>query len=167
MRSPRSRAALVAVVVLGLALGAEPAAVASVRATAAKASAVSTPRWSVVATTAVASSSSSGPLTVSLAADSFVSASNNGSTPIDGAYTVRFVATATGGAAAEVQQCSATWSESTNTCPGTITVVASTTAAATWTVPGYFPPGSGVRLRIHPVVSAPQETLRLSVAVTN
>jgi hypothetical protein len=159
-------------VLLPLVLLAPGAAQAALGSTRSGTEAVAVARWSVVITVGTTTSNpvttaTTGAVTVPLDADSFVYGNNNGTATLDNGYRITLPMTATGGATAELDQCSGgTWDEVADTCSGTVTSVAVTGGTNLYTLSTGYPPGYGIRFRVHPLASGAGNTVTIGASVT-
>jgi hypothetical protein len=133
---------------------------------------VAVARWSVVMTVGTPTSNpvtpgTTGAVTVPLDADSFVWGNNNGTATLDNGYRITLPMTATGGATAELDQCSGgSWDEVADTCSGTVTSVAVTGGTNPYTLTSGYPPGYGIRFRVHPLAYGAGNTVTVGASVT-
>jgi hypothetical protein len=128
-------------------------------------SATSAARWAVVFTSSAnPAASTTGALTVPLNGDSFVFGTNTG-VGLGPRFTVHMPMTATGGATAELQQCSGAWDTVANTCAGSVSVVAVTGGANVYPLPTSYPSGYSIRFRVHPTALGTGNTVTVGATV--
>jgi hypothetical protein len=127
--------------------------------------AVSTPKWSIVFAATPPTPATSGALQVPLDADSFVYGGNNGTVGLRSGFTVTMPMSATGGATAELQQCTVAWDPVANVCPGSMTVVAVTNGANVYALPSTYPVNYSIEFRVHPTANGVGNSLTLGATV--
>jgi hypothetical protein len=159
-------------VLLPLSLLAPGIAHAALGSTRSAGEAVTVARWSVVMTVGTATTnpvtpSTTGAVTVPLDGDSFVWGNNNGTATLNNGFRITLPMTATGGATAELDQCSGgSWDEVADTCSGTVTSVAVTGGTNPYTLSSGYPPGYGIRFRVHPLTDGAGNTVTIGASVT-
>ena len=154
---------VLAVVLLSVLL--PTAATAAVSGVSWKKPVVSTPKWSIVFSPTAPTAATRGPVEVPLDGDSFVYGGNNGTVALRSGFTVTMPMSATGGATAQLEQCSVAWDTAGNICPGTVSVVAVTDGANVYALPSSYPAGYSIQFRVHPTAGGAGNTLTLGATV--
>jgi hypothetical protein len=158
-------------------LGALPAAdaLAGLAATTARSQSVGVPKWSVVLSAGTATSSTTGAPMPRLDGDTYWWISNNGTATLDPRFTVTLLVATTGGASAQLEQCSGpaalvqnNWDETAGACTGTgsVSVIAYANTPTPYVLPASYPPGAAMRLRLHVTADGAGNTATLNVTVS-
>jgi hypothetical protein len=174
--TPCRRAAAVLLAVAAV-LGVSPtaSALAGLGAVTAKSQSVGVPKWSAVISAAAATPATTGAPTAALDNDTYWWISNNGTATLDPHFTVTLTVVTTGGASAQLEQCSGppnlvqdNWDQSTGTClgTGTLSVIAYANTPTPYVLPASYPVGAAVRLRLHVTANGAGNTAALNVTVS-
>jgi hypothetical protein len=124
-------------------------------------------RWAVMFTSAPPTWSATGPATEPLDSDTFPYFTNFSSVALSSTFSFTMPMSATGGATAQLEQCSTGWDTTNNVCAGTITPFAFTGQTNPLTFTGSLPANTYIRFRLHPTANGAGNTATLHATVTN
>jgi hypothetical protein len=173
-RCRRGAAVLFAVAAV---LGISPAAdaLAGLGAVTVKSQSAGVPKWSVVFSDVTATPATTGAANPGLDNDTYWWISNNGTATLDPHFTVTITIVTTGGASAQLEQCSGppnlvqnNWDESAGTClgTGTMSVIAYANTPTPYVLPASYPVTAAMRLRLHVTGNGAGNTATLNVTVS-
>jgi hypothetical protein len=162
----RRRIVLPAILFVGVVLGAGTA-LAAVNAVARNGVSFYSARWIVMFTSAPPTWSASGPATEPLDADTFPYFTNFSSVALTPTFSFTMPMSATGGATAQLEQCSTGWDTVNNLCAGTVTAFAYTGQTNPLSFTGSLPANTYIQFRLHPTANGAGNTATLNASVTN
>jgi hypothetical protein len=124
-------------------------------------------RWAVMFTSVPPTWSATGPADEPLDSDTFPYFTNFSSVPLSPRFSFTMPMSATGGATAQLEQCSTGWDTTNDACAGTISAFAYTGQANAVTFTGSLPASTYVRFRLHPTANGAGNTATLQATITN